>query len=111
MGAQFQIFQDRAGEFRFNLQAPNGEKILHSEGYAQKGSCLAGVASVKANATDRANFETYVDTARQYRFRLRARNHEIIGTSEGYVSAQGCDAGIKSVMQNAPIATIDDRTT
>ena len=35
-------------------------------------------------------------------FWLRARNGEIILSSEGYVSKQGCINGIASVKQNAP---------
>ncbi|MEN6560900.1 MAG: YegP family protein [Acidobacteriota bacterium] len=108
MGAYFQIFKDSAGEFRFNLRAPNHEKILHSEGYVQKQGCLNGIASVKANAPARDKYESFTDAAGMYRFRLRARNNEIIGTSEAYVTPQGRDNGIAAVMQYAPSATIED---
>jgi len=110
MGSYFRIFKDSAGEFRFNLHAPNNEKILHSEGYAQKQSCLNGIASVKVNAPDRNNFDSFTDSAGKFRFRLRARNNEIIGTSEAYVTPQGRDNGIVAVMQYAPSATIEDIT-
>jgi uncharacterized protein len=83
MGAYFKIEKDRAGEFRFNLHAPNHQKILHSEGYSQKQGCLNGISLVKANAPDRLIYETFTDAAGAYRFRLRARNKEIIGASEG----------------------------
>lgn len=48
--AQFEIFKDAAGEYRFRLRAPNGEIIAASEGYTQKSSCKNGIASVKENA-------------------------------------------------------------
>jgi uncharacterized protein YegP (UPF0339 family) len=38
----------------------------------------------------------------QYYFRLKARNGEIILSSEGYVNKQGCINGIASVKVNAP---------
>lgn len=38
----------------------------------------------------------------QYYFRLRARNGEIILSSEGYITKQGCVNGIASVKANAP---------
>lgn len=38
----------------------------------------------------------------EYRYRLRARNGEIILHGEGYVSKQGCLNGIDSVKNNAP---------
>lgn len=48
--AQFEIFQDTAGEYRFRLRAPNGEIIARSEGYKSKDGCKNGIASVKENA-------------------------------------------------------------
>ena len=47
----FELYKDKAGEFRFRLRAKNGEPILASEGYTAKASCLGGVESVKKNAS------------------------------------------------------------
>ena len=47
---RFEIYQDRAGEFRFRLRARNGKVIASSEGYSGKAGCLAGVESVRQNA-------------------------------------------------------------
>ena len=47
MAGKFEIYEDKAGEYRFRLKAGNGEIILASEGYKQKASCENGVASVK----------------------------------------------------------------
>jgi len=47
---KFEIYKDKAGEFRFRLKARNGEPILASEGYTAKASCVNGVESVKKNA-------------------------------------------------------------
>lgn len=49
---KFEVYTDKAGEFRFRLKATNGEVIATSEGYASKASCLNGVESVKKNAVD-----------------------------------------------------------
>ena len=51
---KFVVFTDKVGEFRFRLQAVNGEPILASEGYKSKSGCLNGVESVKKNAPDAA---------------------------------------------------------
>ena len=48
----------------------------------------------------------YKDKADEYRFRLKARNGEIIATSEGYTSKASCENGIESVKKNAPEAEI-----
>jgi len=47
---KFEIYLDKAGEFRFRLKAKNGEPILASEGYKSKVSCKNGIASVVKNA-------------------------------------------------------------
>ena len=49
---KFEVYADKAGEFRFRLNAKNGQNILASEGYSQMASCLNGIESVKTNAAD-----------------------------------------------------------
>jgi uncharacterized protein YegP (UPF0339 family) len=52
------------------------------------------------------SFEWYKDKSGKFRFRLKAPNGEIIATSEGYSSKEGCLGGIESVKKNAPVAKI-----
>ncbi|MCF0150796.1 MAG: YegP family protein [Firmicutes bacterium] len=49
---KFEVYTDKAGEFRFRLKARNGENILASEGYTAKASCMNGIESVKKNAPE-----------------------------------------------------------
>lgn len=49
---KFEVYLDKAGEFRFRLTATNGQIIAASEGYKAKASCFNGVESVKKNAPD-----------------------------------------------------------
>lgn len=49
---KFEIYTDKAGEFRFRLKATNGQVIAVSEGYTTLANCENGVASVKKNAED-----------------------------------------------------------
>ena len=49
---KFEIYLDKAGEYRFRLTAKNGQNILSSEGYSQLAGCTNGVESVKSNAPD-----------------------------------------------------------
>ena len=49
---KFEIYQDKAGEYRFRLKATNGQIIATGEGYVAKTSCLNGVESVRKNAPD-----------------------------------------------------------
>ena len=48
---KFQIYYDKAGQYRFNLIAKNGNNILScTQGYRQKSSCKNGIKSVITNA-------------------------------------------------------------
>ncbi len=50
MPGKYEVFQDKKGEWRFNLKASNGEIIAVSEGYSSKMACLKGIDSVMENA-------------------------------------------------------------
>lgn len=47
---KYEIFKDKAGEFRFRLKAANSEIIATSEGYTSKQGAQNGIESVKSNA-------------------------------------------------------------
>jgi uncharacterized protein YegP (UPF0339 family) len=49
---KFEVYKDKAGEYRFRLKASNGEVIATGEGYSSKSSCMNGIQSVKKNAPD-----------------------------------------------------------
>ena len=49
---KFEVYTDKAGEFRFRLKATNGQVIAVSEGYKAVASCLNGIESVKKNAPE-----------------------------------------------------------
>ena len=49
---KFEVYTDKAGEYRFRLKASNGQIIAVGEGYKAKVGCLNGIESVKKNAPD-----------------------------------------------------------
>lgn len=49
---KFEIYEDKAGEYRFRLKATNGQIIAVSEGYKAMAGCKNGIESVKKNAAD-----------------------------------------------------------
>ncbi len=56
-------------------------------------------------------FQIYQDRKGEYRWRLRARNGEIIADSnEGYSSKANCKHGIDLVKQQAASAEVEDQT-
>lgn len=110
MAGKFEIYKDKAGEFRFRLKAGNGQIILASEGYKQKASAKNGIESVRKNSQDDSRFERKETKAGNFRFNLLAGNKQVIGTSESYKSASSRDNSIASVGKNAPDAPVDDQT-
>ncbi len=118
---KFIVKQTNTG-IKFDLKAGNGEVIATSEVYASKASCLNGIESVKTCCTGaiedqtvdgyatekHPKFEVYLDKAGEYRFRLKARNGEVIATSEGYKAKASCLNGIESVKKNAPDAPTEE---
>lgn len=49
---KFEVYKDKAEEFRFRLVAANGKNIGHSEGYTTMAACKNGIKSVAKNAVD-----------------------------------------------------------
>ncbi|MBR3861781.1 MAG: YegP family protein [Oscillospiraceae bacterium] len=109
---------------KFNLKAGNGEIIAVSEVYTTKNACLNGIDSIRRNAPIAAlenqttkgyetaknpKFQVYKDKAGEFRFRLTARNGEIIAAaSEGYKRLESCLNGIDSVRRNADSPVVEE---
>ena len=56
-------------------------------------------------------FQIYKDRKGEYRWRLRARNGEIIADSnEGYTRKASCKHGIDLVKEQAASAVVEDQT-
>ena len=120
---KFVISKTKNGEFTFSLKAGNGEVILTaSESYTSLSGCKGGIESVRKNALSHIEdqtvegfeelthpkFQVYLDKAGEYRFRLKAKNGENIGKSEGYKAKASCKNGIASVGKHAPDAKIEE---
>jgi len=110
MAGKFEISKRSNGEYQFNLKAGNGQVILTSEGYGDKNGCANGIESVRKHAQADANFERKTAKDGSPYFNLKASNGQIIGKSEMYKSEAARDNGIKSVMENAPGASVADAT-
>ena len=116
---KFIIKQAKTG-IKFDLQATNGEVIATSEVYTTEAACRKGIDSVRRccaggiedqtvenfEVLKHPKFEMYLDKAGEYRFRLKARNGQIIATGEGYKKKASCLNGIESIKKNAPESPI-----
>ncbi len=118
---KFVINQTKTG-FTFGLKAANGEMIATGgEVYNSLDAVRNGVKSVETNAPGAAvedhtvegyqteknpKFEIYSDKAGEFRFRLKAKNGQVIAVSEGYTSKANCKNGIESVKKNSVNAPV-----
>jgi len=104
----FEMYQDKAGEFRFRLKANNGQIILASQGYSQKSSCQNGIESVKTNSQTPSMFELKQSDSGKWMFNLKASNGQVVGTSQMYENEAGAKNGIQSVANHAPDASVKE---
>ena len=49
---KFEVYVDKAGEYRYRLKATNGQLIAVGESYKALSSCLNGIESVRKNAAE-----------------------------------------------------------
>ena len=124
---KFEIKKTKNGGFMFNLKAGNGEIIATSETYNTLDACKNGINSVITNAPEapiedqtvegyatekNPKFEVYADKRGEFRFRLKAKNGQIIATGEGYKAKASCKNGIESIKKNvvdAKIVEVEDK--
>lgn len=96
-----------SGQWFWRLRAANNETVSWSgERYTTKQSCLDAIDVVKATAPT-GNYESYTDVKGEYRWRLKARNGQIIAVSEGYTSSTARDNSIAWMRANAPSANVE----
>ena len=47
---KFEIYKDKAGEFRFRIRATNGNILVASEGYTDKRSAQGAIDRIRTDA-------------------------------------------------------------
>lgn len=108
MSGKFECSMGQDGKYRFNLVAGNGQVILTSQGYADRSGCQNGVESVRKHGVQDAMFEKKTASDGKSYFVLKAANGQVIGTSQRYANAAGCDNGIQSVKNHAADAVLTE---
>ena len=89
----WEVYQDKREEFRWRRRASNGNIVgSSSEGYAKRPACNANADRHGRNGNPKGlgkedSWEFYKDKSGEHRWRRRAKNNEIVGSSsEGYKS-------------------------
>ena len=115
------------GNVTFSLHARNGEAVATSLTFSSLSvakrcvesvrrlaslteigldDCTVRVKDASAKPVKNPKFEIYKDKNGTFRFRLRARNGEILLNSSSYTTKASCKNGIASVLKNAPDAEL-----
>jgi uncharacterized protein YegP (UPF0339 family) len=105
----FEIYQDKADEYRWRLKATNKQIIATSgQGYKDKRDCSSAIDRIKADAKTKLKFETYTDASDDTRWRLKATNGQIIATSgQGYKDKRDCEHAIDVIKTGAADAKVE----
>jgi len=108
--AVFEIYRDKAGEYRFRLKSADGSVLLKSEGYKTRASAANGVASVQKNATNDDRYETHTSPSGKPTFTLKAGNNRVIGSSPTFASAEHMATAMAIVRERAASSRVEDQT-
>ena len=121
------VIDVKPGNVMFSLHARNGEPIATSPTFPSLSVAKRCVESVRrlaartdvglddcsvrtkdpdAKPVKNPKFELYKDKNGAFRFRLRARNGEVVLNSSSYTTKASCKNGIASVIKNAPDAEL-----
>lgn len=118
------IVKQTTSGFKFDIVSYKNEVLASSEIYSTLNGCLNGISSVKHNAVDgtiydqtikntsvkpNPKFVIYLDKVGEYRFRLKARNGEILAASDAYKSKESCINDInklKNIITRAEIVRL-----
>lgn len=106
MTGWFELHKSANGQFNFVLKDDGDHVLLRSEQYESKSSAQNGIASVQANCADESRYERKESTDHRWYFNLKAANHQVIGTSKMYPSAQSRDEDIAALKSIGSTATI-----
>ncbi|MFC7165788.1 amphi-Trp domain-containing protein [Halospeciosus flavus] len=89
---------------------PEDEAVPEQEEGVPEEPTLAepGVEAEPAERTPLARFQVYRDRGGKWRWRLVHRNGNIVASSaQGYTTKRNAEKGMRSVVQNAPNATVE----
>lgn len=106
---KFEIYQDAGKDYRWRLKGAN-DKILATAGqsFSAKAVCRKSVDRM-INNLDKQKFEVYEDKSKEYRWRLKASNGQVVAASSGaYATQADCDKAIAVIKKGAPKAEVSE---
>ena len=105
----FEVFTDAKDEFRWRLLDGDGKNVANSgQGYSKKADCTKMVENFKDDIS-KYTFEVYEDNKKEQRFRLKAKNGNVVGASTGSYKNKGdAEKVIAAIESGAKDATVKE---
>jgi uncharacterized protein YegP (UPF0339 family) len=116
-GNTIEIYEDAAGDYRWRHRMCGEIIAASSEGYENESDCWDAAWTVKSlrvfdTLAAQHTLEWYIDTAGEYRWRLRHDNGNIIATAgEGYADRRTFSRDMAAFVDYAHRAEMVDTTT
>lgn len=109
-GLKFEVYRDAAKDYRWRLKGPDGKNLATAgQGYKSKASCLNGVKLMQKEADGKLTFEVYEDKGKEYRWRAKSPNGQVVASSSsGYEAKGDCEAAIAAIKKGAAKAAVDE---
>lgn len=103
----FEVYQDAKDEFRWRLKDGEGSIVATSgQGYGKKADCTKMVGNFQEDIS-KYTFEVYEDNKKDQRFRLKAKNGNVVGSSNGsYKTKAEAETAIKAIQKGAKDAKV-----
>jgi len=105
----FELYPDKAGEFRWRLKAANGAILATAgQGYKARADAKHGIELVQmAGADEKLKFELYDDAKKEHRWRLKAANGQVVAvSSEGYRAKADAERAVAEIKAAAAKAEV-----
>lgn len=112
MSPSYELYQDKADEWRWRLTSGGDITADSGEGYSSKSAAKEAIERIQEDAPTASvleygtpHFEVYKDTAGEWRWRMVASNGRIVADSgEGYGSKGNARRALENVQDDADAA-------
>jgi uncharacterized protein YegP (UPF0339 family) len=108
---KFELYKGKDDQFRWRLKAANGQILATAgQGYKDKADAKHGIELIqKAGTDDKIKFDVYEDEKKEFRWRLKAANGQVVAaSSEGYKAKGDAEKAIASIKTNGAKAEVVD---
>jgi uncharacterized protein YegP (UPF0339 family) len=109
----FELFADAKDEYRWRLLDGDGKNVANAgQGYGKKADCKKMVENFKEDIS-KYSFEVYEDNKKESRFRMKAKNGNVVGSSTGSyktkADAEKAIDAIKAGLKDAAVKELEKK--